>query len=696
MINGIQKHVFFILMLCIVSFANSKTVQLRIDEMVKNQKLSAHQGLYLKALALYEPEMLPEQLAAYKPEIVKSGFSIIGAVRLNWSRFSEEQQRILKPHAYRPAADTSVVSASGRFRIHYDVSGFNTVDPADTDLNGIPDYIDVVARVADSVYVIEVEELGLKAPLDDNNTDGPEWDIYIRNLPNVYGQTTPEKQVASNPDQYYGYIELDNNYQHTYTKGLHGMRVTLAHEFFHLIHMAYNLRTSNFYTFDDLFLMEASSTWMEDYVYDHINDYYAYITSFFRTNNVPFDYVGNNHEYGLALWWHYIETVFQTPDLIRETWEAIAEWPALEALDKVLHSRGYTFNDAMTEFYSWNIMTADRSDPSRFYEEGAFYPQIVFDEADTIQTSRMIETAIKPLAVRYFSYQDSEETQIILAPVNVSRQDQASQNLCQLYLHKGIGKPGYTALGRNFFGALVSDDDWPWQFAAAIKMQEIPWMLNTYTESKEGFGASLSGLVFHDANADGQYDAGEPGLNGLLIQLYETGPDSLYLTEDDIVFPVQQSQSDGHFEFNALAAGNYYLSFDPASVPSGMLFTTRNTPFYVALEQDEVFEEVTLGFRSFDEISLPAAIPQPYILNRTPHLKIPFSCDEAGNYALAIYSGAGYCLYSEELYFDAAEVQFFEWPGIDHYEKAVPAGIYIYLISYNGQCIRKDKIAVIK
>ena len=49
--------------------------------------------------------------------------------------------------------------------------------------------------------------------------------------------------------------------------------------------------------------------------------------------------------------------------------------------------------------------------------------------------------------------------------------------------------------------------------------------------------ATINGIVFHDLNHNGQYDAGEPGIPGVAVILYrnaagcvlvQTGPDGTY------------------------------------------------------------------------------------------------------------------------------------------------------------------------
>ena len=72
-------------------------------------------------------------------------------------------------------------------------------------------------------------------------------------------------------------MKIDNNYEEDGypTQGLMGLQVTAAHEFFHAIHF------SLYSTYEASWLMEQTATWMEEQVYDHINDYRAYLQYFF-------------------------------------------------------------------------------------------------------------------------------------------------------------------------------------------------------------------------------------------------------------------------------------------------------------------------------------------------------------------------------------------------------------------------------
>ena len=56
----------------------------------------------------------------------------------------------------------------------------------------------------------------------------------------------------------------------TASQPINALRVTAAHEFFHAIQFAYDVK-------EDLWFMEGSATWVEDEVYDSINDNYQFL-----------------------------------------------------------------------------------------------------------------------------------------------------------------------------------------------------------------------------------------------------------------------------------------------------------------------------------------------------------------------------------------------------------------------------------
>ena len=78
-------------------------------------------------------------------------------------------------------------------------------------------------------------------------------------------------------------------------------------------------------------------------------------------------------------------------------------------------------------------------------------------------------------------------------------------------------------------------------------------------------GNSIGNLVWHDLNDNGLQDAGEPGLAGVTVELFDAAgnPTGLFDITD----------GSGHYSFDQLAPGNYRLEFVS---PDGFLYGTRN------------------------------------------------------------------------------------------------------------------------
>src|SRR5690606_1678405 len=110
------------------------------------------------------------------------------------------------------------------------------------------------------------------------------------------------------------------------------LRVTAAHEFFHAVQFAYRV-------FYDYWLMEGTAAWVEDEIYDHINDNLQYLNrSALRFPDVPLDTVRPvdsthpqdfNWVYGSWIWWRFLTEYFgpdgrRDPSVVRQIWERLA------------------------------------------------------------------------------------------------------------------------------------------------------------------------------------------------------------------------------------------------------------------------------------------------------------------------------------------------------------------------------------
>lgn len=73
-------------------------------------------------------------------------------------------------------------------------------------------------------------------------------------------------------------------------------------------------------------------------------------------------------------------------------------------------------------------------------------------------------------------------------------------------------------------------------------------------------GASIGNLVFEDLNNNGIYDTGEPGVNGITVELYDETGSTLITTA---VTANNSLNQPGYYNFTDLTAGNYKVKFLP-------------------------------------------------------------------------------------------------------------------------------------
>jgi hypothetical protein len=327
----------------------------------------------------------------------------------------------------RPVLQKTKVT--GGFRIHYDTSGINEPALLDASHQRIPgtanDYADSVGEILQYVVPYEIETLGYSAPpSDDTAGGGSEYDVYILELGNLYGYTTPEDILNSKPDgaTYTTFMTIDNDFSFITpdsNKGLPGLRVTLAHEFHHAIQIGqYGYWTS------DVYFYEMTSTWMEDVVFPDVNDYIQYLksgASQFRSPGTPFTEANQSIEYSRAVWCHFIAKHFGR-DAVKRCWEEIRGAPPLPAIDYALQSAPYasSFRIAFTEWTLWNYFTGYRSDTVHYYPEGDRYPLVAQTAVGFTPPSRDVDGSLSPLAARYYQVMSGRDTlTLALSNINV-------------------------------------------------------------------------------------------------------------------------------------------------------------------------------------------------------------------------------------------------------------------------------------
>ena len=99
--------------------------------------------------------------------------------------------------------------------------------------------------------------------------------------------------------------------------------------------------------------------------------------------------------------------------------------------------------------------------------------------------------------------------------------------------------------------------------------------------------AAIGDQVWEDLNADGVFDAGEPGIKNVTVDLYQAGT-RLATTSTD---------ASGKYDFTALAAGNYQVVVsDTTGALDGFILTGGAEPLDVNLETGEIFNDADFGY----------------------------------------------------------------------------------------------------
>jgi hypothetical protein len=207
------------------------------------------------------------------------------------------------------------------FCIHWVSEGIDAPDLADGDGDGVPDFVRRVLRIAEHVHEIENGRLGWREPKSDGRRGGRngKTDIYLSQIGGeLFGYAAPDRGQASKqhriPRRLHGYLVLDNDYsafEFPGTAPLDDLEVTLAHEYDHILQFGYD-------AFQDPWFAESSATWMEDQVYNRIDDYLRYVRRWVKRWDTPLT-MSSIKEYGSAVWNQWLARRYGST-IVRQAW----------------------------------------------------------------------------------------------------------------------------------------------------------------------------------------------------------------------------------------------------------------------------------------------------------------------------------------------------------------------------------------
>jgi hypothetical protein len=361
----------------------------------KKGLISYEESLIFRLQAVRQPSDLPDRFRSGSGvEYSRSATSIFREAFQALPKLSASAQSTVLSLMARPSATHTFNSPRGWFKMQYNISGPNAVPTADVKpVNGIPDYIDRCADYCDSAWQTEVINLGYLTPPSDGTGGGDSrYDIYFEEMP-YYGYTAPEAYGPQPWNDATSYISMHRNFMgfppNTDPDGNQwgAAKATAAHEFFHAVQMGYDLS-------EDLWFMELSSTWMEDIVFDTVNDNYNYSYDFF---NYPWRGIASEaglHMYAAFVWDKYLEERFDT-SLVRQIWEGCRYTSSLTAMSDSIALYGYTLDSAFAEFETWVYRTEYRDDDTGF-DEADSYPDVLLRGNHNSYPVGWISSTVKP------------------------------------------------------------------------------------------------------------------------------------------------------------------------------------------------------------------------------------------------------------------------------------------------------------
>ena len=376
----------------------AKSLQASLEEDFKNGKISYSQKLAYQGYWIFAPEKLPQRYRRLASVPAKCGTEIVMELRQNLHKMDAADQTYFQSIFLRPSFPSiSYISPKGYFKLHYTTSGINAVPSGDANGNSIPDWIEEAGKIFDRCYEFEIDTLGYRKPPVDNPND-PQIDVYIHNI-NAYGFTTPDSQFVDNDRHVSSYIELDNDFKGRgfATHGLDALKVTAAHEFFHVIQLGYIVRSKDFYFY------EMSSVWMEDQAYNSINDYYANLPDFFNNTNLPLTTYNGAYEYGATVWLHFLSQRYGRK-IVHDIWDDMPNENSLKAMKRAIVANGSDFSTEFGTFAVWNYFTGERADTTKYYDEGNHYPEIYVSQVIPFQSDTSVSDSTTFLTSHYCKF----------------------------------------------------------------------------------------------------------------------------------------------------------------------------------------------------------------------------------------------------------------------------------------------------
>jgi hypothetical protein len=381
-------------------------------------ELDYETALIYKVYSIFAPDRLPSEFQSDTPS--RGATLVLAEVMNAWDSLSLDTRVLLREFGLglplpgevvpleqtRPTINGEEIYDTTHFRVHYtQLNGDVDEIPSDDDNgNGTPDYLEWVADAVENVWSTEITTMGwLQPPPDAGEGGDTRYDLYLKNCWPYYGYVDPGGGfVGDNPSSsgvietnaYYSYMVLENDFR-LQPSPQNDIKVTVAHEFNHAIQVGYDRA-------EETWLMESTATWIEDEVYDDINDNYQFLDKLFGEPDLALDTTFTAYTYSRWILMRYISEHYGRAT-VRRIWEHAVTQDSMDAVDLSLTEAGTNFATLFPCFTAADYVLSDLVPNAPYdYEEADGYKGAISGGA--VETEAIIPFDGTPLT--YNSYTD--------------------------------------------------------------------------------------------------------------------------------------------------------------------------------------------------------------------------------------------------------------------------------------------------
>ena len=298
-------------------------------------------------------------------------------------------------------------SESGGVRVHYSVAGPNRTLLADDDENGVPDYVEEVADVAERSRELYIDALGFRAPVvdasfnlwDDGGSEAV--DIYLVDFAGQ-GDGQFSQDQCNDEGACSGALLLENDFSgYAYQSVSEAVDTVVPHEFFHAIQAAYTELLP-------IWASEGMAVWAERQFAPESRDFRAFASAYLSELDRPFHRPPGGpvpaFAYGVGIWWEFVSLQTGVEGL-KDFLDSVAgsiphSDDALANLLSIIRDSGQSVQTAWETFAEYNLATGRRAGLIESYRDA---PSIYGLNVPTLPSRSLVEaTRFYPLTAHYY------------------------------------------------------------------------------------------------------------------------------------------------------------------------------------------------------------------------------------------------------------------------------------------------------